>query len=254
MLTSCADHGGQYGNQLWFSFKSRFQIVTWRTVSHRIMFAVLTRSRIAYAFVVAHGPTEAATPDTKRKWWELLDTTVREIKKKYPDAPLAILGDMNARVGSGLSNAVGPVAPQTENRNGELLRTMADNNSLSLVNTFLPGAEQTWCSSRGLWHRIDYIIVPRCQLHRVKWCATLPNVDLAMSVSADHLLVAAEWAPDCKKFVSKPPDKKLRIGKRKLADERCVDSFQQCLWRDVPTIDPEQHIDDQLEQVKRPSP
>ena len=87
MLASCADHGGQYGNQLWFSFKSRFQIVTWRTVSPRIMFAVLTRSQIAYAFIVAHGPTEAATPDTKRKWWELLDTTVREIKKKHPDAP-----------------------------------------------------------------------------------------------------------------------------------------------------------------------
>ena len=29
MLTSCADHGGQYGNQFWFSFKSRLQLVTW---------------------------------------------------------------------------------------------------------------------------------------------------------------------------------------------------------------------------------
>eukprot|EP00969_Alexandrium_andersonii_P231395 10219430-Alexandrium_andersonii.AAC.1 len=72
--------------------------------------------------------------------------------------------DANALVGSVLSPSIGDHAPVVENDSGQHLRTTMDRAGICLTNTFVQcvgeGPAETWVSTSGRGHRLDYIGIP----------------------------------------------------------------------------------------------
>ena len=63
----------------------------------------------------------------------------------------------------------GDFDPEPENDGGSRLRAFCEEFDMAAVNTFWP-AGHTWISSHGTHHRIDYVLMERCEMNRVKGC------------------------------------------------------------------------------------
>ena len=107
--------------------------------------------------------------------------------------PVIILMDGNARVGSRLSEAVGPEDPGKEDGPGRAMHDMLLDRSLFLPATFLPCAEggRTWEATDGSMHRIDFVAVPAAWCEKVVSAMVDTSIDLAIS-RADHRCVVVE--------------------------------------------------------------
>ena len=135
-------------------------------MSHRLLYAVLKIGKALVITEVAYAPTN----DDKHReetldFYEQRMTTARMLKRKYPNAKLVGLGDLNARIGSVAWQSIGPYRCETDNGNGAQLRMFNGELDLCALNSFFQEADSaTWCSKRGTDARIDYITVKREQL------------------------------------------------------------------------------------------
>ncbi|CAK0905350.1 unnamed protein product, partial [Prorocentrum cordatum] len=191
MLASAADEHGGLGVQLWIRIDTCIQVLTWQAVSPRLLYAVLRRKDATCFTIVAHAPIEHVADDVRCDWWDSLTNLTRTLLVKYSGMDYAVLVDANARIGSIPGVGIGPVCSQVENRNGQRLRTYLQTFALAAVNSFFDDASMTWRSTRGLWSRIDYILVPLHALPAVSWCQTLDSIALAFSLEIDHVAVGA---------------------------------------------------------------
>ena len=150
----------------------------------RILMAEFSGNPVTTVLVV-YSPTNVAPPGEVDKFYEDLDTAIR-------DTPahnfLAILGDFNARLGP--EDVLFPFHDST-NRNGKHLTTLLMEHQLLAANTmFQKRAGKRWTfrdRASGTVRQLDYILV------RQKWRNSVLNAEpynTFSSVGSDHRVVS----------------------------------------------------------------
>ncbi|CAB1108182.1 unnamed protein product [Ectocarpus sp. CCAP 1310/34] len=157
----------------------------------------MTGHRGAVNFVAAYAPTDVATADSKRMFWEKLDSLVRRIPaKEY----LFVLMDANAQTGGGIAGenerTMGEYGRNELNDNGRLLLTFATDNRLAVLNTFFDTRRS------GIWHTfngpsgrerrcLDYILTRQSHRGRVSNMEVVPQPVRPVRADSDHNIVVA---------------------------------------------------------------
>ena len=158
--------------------------------------------------VGAHAP-QSGSPDANiRAWWQELH---QSIPHTYRYWPIVLLGDLNARVGSLNSAAIGTHDGDPENLNGELLHAWLSEKQSWLPSTWSQcqqGPSGTWQhAASGKWARLDYIALP-ADFKCVKAWVDL-EYDLALK-RTDHLAASVVM-----KHVAKGMLPELQVYRRK---------------------------------------
>ena len=193
VFQSGASTEGARGCELWLSKQLPYnadstkpcffaaQHVHVAVATDRCLLAIVKAPHFHVRILVTHAPHLAAHDTTCESWWTELQTLVQRIGSHLP---LLVLGDMNAKLGSVLSDAVGPLGAEDENGNGCRLHAFALENNLWIPATFSmnhEGTSTTWRSSEGQPHRLDYVLIP------VEW----KSFDVQSFVSSDIDLCTA---------------------------------------------------------------
>ena len=246
MLAVAADPNGTAGNQLWIRNSLRATLVTWRDINPRIMYAIVELpNHHVIAVIVYHAHHMGAEEGTKASLYEDMWRTLNEVRSKFPYASVRLLTDANGRVGSVLSAAVGDMDKEKENDGGLRMRLMCEHFHLSLYNSFFK-AGQTWTSTRGTRHRIDYVAGDALDLSKVSACYVDHEVDISLNDSIDHypVVVRQSFSPkgENNDIVKMKP---FQINKRNLNDPHCVEHFQQLMWAYTPPngTDVDEHLE-----------
>ena len=114
------------------------------------------------------------------------------------------------------------------------MRTFLEAFRMHAVNTWWD-VGPTWCSTRGKWHRIDYVLVGEGDLTNVISTEVHHDIDLTLNASEDHKPVSAcvlvhppKLADADNKLTSKAAH--FKVNKCNLADpDRCA-RFQADVW------------------------
>ena len=152
--------------------------------TNRILMAEFAGNPVTTVLVV-YSPTNVAPPEEVEKFYEDLDTAIRDIPAHNF---LAILGDFNARLGP--EDAPYPFHDST-NRNGTHLTALLMEHQLLAANTmFQKRTGKRWTfrdRASGTVRQLDYILV------RQKWRNSVLNAEpysTFSSVGSDHRVVA----------------------------------------------------------------
>ena len=128
-LISAGDHGHS-GVELWLNvaqLEAKFKcvlscqndILVWHRDA-RILAVHLQVDRTGIDVVVAYAPQRGRPDNEIVEWWNHLEAVIQS--RKW-NAPLWILGDMNCKLGSVLTPAIGGLAADLEDLGGERMRT-----------------------------------------------------------------------------------------------------------------------------------
>ncbi|XP_065189682.1 uncharacterized protein LOC135820293 [Sycon ciliatum] len=181
----------KFATDAWKNGGSVWRAVGPRLVTARLKFA-LRGGEVAWVTVVsAYAPTYAAPRASKNQFYEQL----QEVIAGVPDRDCCILlGDFNARVGSGTaddgwSGVRGMHGFGQLNSSGDELLSFAAINNLWICNTWFPKRDifkRTWQHPGSLqWHCIDYILMR--QDHR-RFCRDV-RVVRGAECGSDHQLL-----------------------------------------------------------------
>ena len=202
--------------------------------SDRYLLAIVRAPHVHMRVLVVHAPHQAAKDTSCEQWWQDLQ---RMISKIGNHLPLIVLGDMNAKLGSVQSDAVGSYGAEDENHPGSLLHAFAMESDLWIPSTFPTahtGPSATWRSSEGQPHRLDYVLIP------CKWKAfdlssfISDSIDLC-NAREDHYVVSLKISmvqSQSKTHSLKQP----RIDVRKCSDPQARLRFCQKI-QNPPSID-----------------
>lgn len=136
--------------------------------------------------VCAHAPTSQVNASEREQWWDAL---LKMTPHRYRAWPHVLLLDANARVGSEVSNHIGPHHHETQDLGGDLLHEYLCATSCWLPATFdqcHDGLSGTWYHPRTEgWCRGDFVGLP------VGWtisqCQSWVSDDIDLSLSReDH--------------------------------------------------------------------
>ena len=173
-------------------------------ISERLMTWRLPLAKSQYATLVcAYAPTEVDSNEQKDHFYELLDSTLRNIPRLDK---LILLGDMNARVGSDYQvwpNVLGRHGTGSSNNNGLRLLTLCTTFELCITNTIFQQKNMhkcTWQHPRSKhWHLIDYAIVNQRNCKEVLHTRVMRGADCW----TDHRLVKTTL-----RLTIRPPQRK----------------------------------------------
>eukprot|EP00974_Lingulodinium_polyedra_P052160 5017916-Lingulodinium_polyedra.AAC.1 len=170
MFFSAADSKGSYGCALWFAHSdaSGHRLGTFPSTSlhcliaePRILAVDVAAPHCNAVVVCYHAPHSGTTSEAREAWWT--DLTAR-LQRLASSRDIIFLGDANARVGSTLSQAVGPHDSQQENHAGALLHAAVSTLGLCIPSTLTDvchsGSVRTWHDNYGGFHRLDYVSLP----------------------------------------------------------------------------------------------
>ena len=114
------------------------------------------------AFLTYHAPHSKRPLKEAQDFWT--DITQLALTATLNHHQLVFMGDANARVGTPISAAVGPLAADEQCPLGALLHKALLELQLILPATFdrwfIGSRHATWTSNLGTAHRIDYVAVP----------------------------------------------------------------------------------------------
>ena len=193
-----AGQGGQGGLELWFRKHGAFaqtgccelmsdQLAVWYA-SSTVLGVLCQHPALSCNFVVIYGPQSGRPSDEIVGWWTHLDSL---LSQRPMDAPMVILGDANAHLGSVIAEGVSDHALEFEDSAGTALRECCSKHDLLLPATFdglHRGDSGTFIGPRGVDTRVDYIAIPQAWLAGVEFSALCPELDL-LTQGADHVAV-----------------------------------------------------------------
>ena len=190
----------------------------------RLLLVRVTAARLKCTIAVAHAPHHGRPLHERKAWWK--DFTDR--LSSQPDVTVA--ADANARLGSVLSDAVGPGGfSQEEDANGELFHRALQELSLVLPATFedLDRASYTWTSKADGLHRIDYVAVP------CAWRDSAASTTCALVCDADTFEQEPDHRPVAVRLAALQGEqpglcrwRPAGVDRRLLDDPRCVEAFR----------------------------
>ena len=171
--SGCAD--GLFGAELWFCKARAYATlhgidyylhpkhVTLIDASPRHLFVRLQAPFLNFFVLCAHAPHSQYVPSELDAWWNSLSALVQPYRGA---APLMVLIDANARVGSIQTSHIGGCKSDVESPTGALLHTFLAQAGLWLPSTFhlncgdagtLCPDSGTWKDHAGGWHRLDFV-------------------------------------------------------------------------------------------------
>ena len=143
----------------------RQSLVSWTSVSDRILQARIAHRHGQLTVLVVYAPTEMASDSIKDSFYNELSTIIQSTS---PHDNLIVLGDLSAVTGSanvGVSGVVRPFGSGTPNDNTERLHLLSGNHGLTVVGSWfrrLNIHRWTWASRDGDTKKeIDHILVRR---------------------------------------------------------------------------------------------
>ena len=154
--SAAALQGKRGGTEIWLHDKIMKKLGKPKTVfqDERTLVLVFAGQLLVAS---AHVLDTSYPPDEVAAWWKGFTSVVRKYAK---DTPTIVLADANARIGSEETFVSGTVEREATNHNGQCLLSFARSCDLTLPSTWTPTGP-TWRSSRGKWHRNDYVMLPR---------------------------------------------------------------------------------------------
>ena len=188
----------------------------------RLLLVRITAPRLRCTAVVAHAPHSGRPLEERRTWWKALARALQP----HPDLLLMI--DANGRLGTVVSEAVGPGGyAQDEDSNGSLFHHALQQLQLFAPATFCDfnRTDYTWISEPGALHRIDYVAVPR------DWTAATPGesepfLPDAAGNESDHIPVLVRLRAVQGRQTAPCRWRSCRVDKAKLADATRVQAFK----------------------------
>ena len=163
-----AAKAGQGGLETWinrqnFRRKTGFDLqsadcTTWYH-DHRCLAILMNAGGMELNIINIYAPQSGRTYEEIAQWWEQFHQIV---KSKPNQAPMVILGDCNAKVGSIPTQGIGSVHEDFEDQAGQHVRELCENHSLLIPSTFQDvhqGSSITFHHPKGGNSRIDYIMV-----------------------------------------------------------------------------------------------
>ena len=129
-------------------------------ISERVILVKLEGKPINVNIIQAYAPTTESTEEEIEKFYEDLNKAKLQCKNHEV---IITMGDLNAKVGRGRGDVVGPYGLGTRNERGEKWIDWCEENRLMIVNTWFrqhPRRLYTWKSPGDLYrNQIDYITV-----------------------------------------------------------------------------------------------
>ncbi|XP_062615832.1 uncharacterized protein LOC134277519 [Saccostrea cucullata] len=185
-----------------------------------------------------YAPTLSSTVETKDTFYEVLETTIREIPTTEQ---VYLLGDLNARVGTDQEawpRNIGHFGVGKLNDNGQRLLEICSYYDLCITNTFFatkPQHRVSWCHPRSNhWHQLDLVITRRRSLNCVLTTRSYHSADC----DTDHSLVGSKVRLQPKRIHRSKQKGRPRINTARTAMPdvcaRFVDSIEEAL-RNCPT-------------------
>ena len=172
------------------------KVVEWKEVSSRLMWVRVRMGRECWAFVSAYGLGCERSEEERDEFWNELTRCVDGLSTRNY---VAVLGDLNARVGDGeLEGVVGKYGVSGENESGERLLDTCVEQELAIGNIFFKKKginKYTWirvANGRMIERALmDYVLITKRMVGRLKDVHVFRGVAAGMS---DHFLVEAkEW-------------------------------------------------------------
>ena len=195
-----AGQRGQAGVELWchvnaLSAKLGRQInaedfVIWHSDA-RLLCVHFQLDRLGVDIIVCYGPQSGRQEHEIREWWTHCDQV---IMGREWNAPIWLLGDMNAKVGNVESEAIGGRSPDMEDIAGRAFRELCEKCDLFVPATFQEmhvGESTTFVSRLGFETRVDYIALSCDFWHGVKASYIDDEID-ALNGEVDHKVIALE--------------------------------------------------------------
>ena len=229
VFQSGATTDGARGCELWLSKQIAYTVNTSNpcyfaaehvhiaVANDRCLLAIVKAPHFHVRFLVTHAPHQAAHDVTCESWWTDLQHIVQRIGNHLP---LIVLGDMNAKIGSVQSDAIGSLGAEDENGNGCRLHSFALDNELWIPSTFSlnhQGTTTTWRSSEGQPHRLDFILVPSQWKSFEVQSFVSPDVDLCIA-REDHSVVCLKVS------MLQRQSKSRKITKPRIDVSKCTDA------------------------------
>ena len=168
-----AGQHGQAGVEFWVNAKAfhsktgyrlqnKLDFTIWHSSSRCI--AVNIAAGVNLNCIVIYAPQSGHDDGLIEAWWNEL----RQVLTSRPnDAPMILLGDCNAKVGSVTTPQIGPLSCDVEDAAGTQMRMLADAFDLIVPSTFADyhsGQNHTYLGPRHSQSRIDYVMVDqRCE-------------------------------------------------------------------------------------------
>ena len=200
---SGASSNGQHGCELWldrvqpYAWDARQQFcfqpdhVHIASFDDRHLFAIIRAPHMHIRILVLHAPHQNAHDHEFHSWWDRIHELVIRTSSSLP---LIVLGDMNAKLGSSVSDSVGPFHAELENQTGHCLHAFMMEHDLFAPSTFAEfheGPSHTWTAPEGSKHRLDFVLLPnKWKSHQIRSFVQY-EVDLC-TVRDDHDVAAVE--------------------------------------------------------------
>ena len=243
-ITSGATHRGTHGCELWINTRIPFASVGGQKVFFQPRNAAVVAHSPTYLYVairmhgfvldcvVAHAPHGRPDPRVAEVWWERFAAIV--LRRRTCGIPVVVLVDANARLGSTGSESVGTCCAQAEDPPGEFFHQFMHDTASCVPSTFEQyhvGGSNTWRSSAGYDHRLDYVVVPKSWRDRSMRSFVCHDIDLSTRRD-DHfpVLLSVPWAHLGNDGLCKR--RTVELDRRKLSDPAAVQAF----LADVSTI------------------
>ena len=246
ILQAGATEAGVGGCALWVAKSSPYAVSGGRKLylrdthltvvghSARHLIVMISAPRLSLQVSVLHAPSLAHTPrEVVAAFWR---DRAADICSRPDGADFVVLVDANARVGSIVTPHVGDLAFETETDSGTLFHDF-----LIEIEGFLPttlqevheGPSGTWCTPQGVWHRLDYVVLP-CHWHSATLTSrVLVDVEL-LQKREDHLPVWLKCS-----FCKHLPSETYRDNKKQVvrpALEHRNKPEAEAVFRQVPAV------------------
>lgn len=162
----------------------------------------LCKDDLRLILIVAHAPACPTFEDATAFWSAL----TAMLPSAYRSWPLIAFLDANARVGSEVSDCIGPYGAVAENLAGECFHSWLHQHSMCLPQTdmeFHQGSHETWFHPSEVGARIDFIAID--QAMRVPGLRTwVSDMDLTIQ-KIDHAAVIMEIPLECSVTIGRRP-------------------------------------------------
>lgn len=232
---SGADSEGVRGCELWLdrskpyaaNSKRQFcfqpQHVHIASFSDRHLLAIIKAPYLQIRVLVVHAPYQGANDTELQAWWDFIQDMLAHANAAIP---LVVFGDMNARLGSVVSSAVGHCGAEEESATGHFVHAFLLEHSLFAPSThhqYHEGDSMTWIAPCGQEHRLDFVFLPQDWATFTIKSYVHDGIDLALA-RHDHLVAAVDVIMIARTS-SVPEPKRCRLDTRKIASKANRDQF-----------------------------
>ena len=161
-----------------------------------------------YAFITIYARVEEpgdSEDEVNNALWEWAESELRELPTRCTPV---IFTDANGHTGKGhdttsSSHGIGPEGAEKENKNGKLLREFCERTDMVAINTWWPrGGGATYFTAREIdgrlrkySSRIDYVLIPKGEMNRIRDCRVLKREGLQLQNTHRALCYLIDHVP-----------------------------------------------------------